>query len=101
MTNDTWIDRIKNNKNYVNKKIIVEINRTSEEIYNMYTGSQQKNAGTCSNNKYRSAINGEEGDIENVFAWLHSMDGFYLPISETVFEKLLEKGTCQLILKEP
>lgn len=90
----------KNNKQYINNLHIIDFNRTSEETYEMYNGTQQDNAGVCFNDDYRSAINGEKGKIKNIFAWLHCVDGVYLPVSATALQGLLDQGTCQLNIKK-
>lgn len=99
MTYSEWLKKVKNNRQHINNLHIIDINRTSEEAYEMYNGTQKDNAGVCSDDNYRSAINGEEGKIKNIFVWLHCIDGIYLPVSATVLQGLLDQGTCQLNIK--
>lgn len=95
-----WKKKLKNNKKYINEDtIVMEINKSSEEIFDHNSGKDyQEDAGVYDGKMYRCAISRVSGkNIPPVF--LHCSDGIYLTTSYTETRHLLSKGTCNLDIK--
>ncbi len=99
MTYSDWLQKAKNNTAYIRKdSIVLDINQTSEEIYNRVADTAPpEQAGICnSNGTYTALIRRDKSDTKSPYAFLRCNDGIYLALSSTDLEKLLSKSICQL-----
>lgn len=101
MAYNDWLQQARNNDTYIqNDTILIDINKTSEEIYNHNTDKlYQEEAGIYDGNNYHSAISRERGTVNPPHAFLHCSDGIYLAVAPKDTENLLRSGFCQLNIK--
>ncbi len=99
MSYNDWLKKSKSNVTYIKKdSIVVDINQTSEEIYDRVADKHPpEQAGNCnSNGTYIALIRRDEATTKPPYAFLHCNDGIYLALSPTDLKKLLSKSICQL-----